>query len=109
VIRTVTAWTGDIFEHPGALVLDRHQLAIDTDAAYEAMRSRTWRPVPASAVPRPRPASEAWYAAARRLHRTADVRYVQMLKLLPVAGSARDVFVKIGDNWLFCHIPPEAP
>ena len=40
MIRTVTAWTGDLQKHPGALVLARHQLAIDTEAAYEAMRSR---------------------------------------------------------------------
>ncbi len=109
MIRTVTAWTGDLQKHPGALVLARHQLAIDTEAAYEAMRSRTWYPSKAPSARRPQPAPEAGYAAAKRLHRGADVRFVQVLDLLPVAGSARDVYVQIGDNWIHCYIPQEAP
>lgn len=105
MIRTVTVWVGDLQEHPGALVLARHRLAIDTEAAYEAMRSRTWRPLPASAVPRPRPAPEAWWAAARRLHSGADVRYVRIAS----DSGGTYAYVQISDNWLYCYIPQEAP
>ncbi len=105
MIRTVTAWHGDLQKHPGALVLARHQLAIDTDVAYEAMQSRTWYPVPAPKGRRV-PAPEGWWAAARRLHRH-DVRFVELLRTATAPGVA--VHVQIGDYWLYCYIPQEAP
>lgn len=101
-----TSWTGDLFAHPGALVLARHRLAIDTDAAFEAMRTRTWRPMPVDASRIGWVASPAWHAAARRLHRGADVRVVRVARTF-VPGC--DVYVQIGDRWLHCYIPPEAP